>query len=111
MNAVHQTATLRSFPKQPFQARKQAIGLYSLSTTIGEGNADVHCTYDMNSDGEVFNIAVHDGLVNVTKYLAGSQLECLEVECYDSYLVEVKENNLSRRINEAIASVRMKEWA
>ena len=79
------------------------VGQWIHNAIVGEGNKEVHCTFDVSSDGDIENLAVKDGAINVTPYLAFDQIEELELECFDSYMEQVKEHNTDLAINRMAA--------
>ena len=76
-----------------------SAGSWSFSAVIGEGNVKVECTFDMSSDGDVENLHVTHGAINVTPYLAEHQIEELECACFDSYVRSAREHNTDLQIN------------
>ena len=82
-----------------------SAGIWSFSAVIGEGNVKVECTFDMSSDGDVENLHVTHGAINVTPYLAAYQIEELECECYDHYCTSAKEHNDDLKINNYLTGV------
>ena len=74
-------------------------GQWSHHAVIGEGRKRVRVSFDMTSDGEVENIGVSDGAINVTPYLAYHQIEELESECWDAYVKQAGEHNTDMAIS------------
>ena len=78
---------------KPVEPAKPVTGRWSHCAVVGEGNVPVHCTFDVDEDGDLTNLQVHDGVINATKYLSFHQIEELECECWDSYEVQAKQWN------------------
>ena len=74
-------------------------GQWSHMAIVGEGRKRVQCSFDMSSDGEVEDLEVRDGAIDVTPYLAYHQLEELESECWHSYLKQADEHNIDMLIS------------
>ena len=71
---------------------------------IGEGNESVECHFDMSDDGDVENLRVFGDHCEVTGFLHFTQIEELECECYDSYLIQAKEHNDDMAIDRHLSS-------
>jgi hypothetical protein len=100
MNAMHQIFQQALAPFAP----KPAMGNWMHVAIIGEGNETVNCHFDMSEDGDIENLRVFGDVGEVTKYLHFTQIEELECECYDSYLIQVKEHNDDLKISRHLAS-------
>ena len=92
-------APAMNFATLPGRIQRHTTGMWSHIATIGEGRKKVHCTFDMSSDGEVENLEVSDGAINVTPYLAYHQIEELESECWDAYVKQADEHNTDMAIS------------
>jgi len=77
---------------KPFEP-KPTMGNWMHVAIIGEGNETVNCSFDVSDDGDIENLRVIGDVGEVTNYLHFCQIVELECECYDSYVVQVRQHN------------------
>ena len=70
----------------------------NLTTTTGEGGAEVDCTFTVNSDGEVDGLEVNFDGKDILTALSSDQIEALEIECFDHYMAGADQSNTDAAI-------------
>ena len=78
-----------------------------LITKTGEGGAEVVCTFDLNSDGEVDGLKVAFCGVDVLALLSLEQVEAIELECLHRYMDEAKQSNTDAAIERHLSNIEM----
>jgi len=69
-----------------------------LDTVTGAGFAPVTCLFNVSSDGDIEDMKVMIGGVDIVKALHPDQINVLEIGCWQSYLDDAKERNAELRI-------------
>ena len=79
--------------------RKSDHSTYSFQTTTGRGPAKVHVGYEMDSDGDVYDIEIVllDG-TDITAALNDDPFDSITDQCFAHYERESKQNNDDMRI-------------
>lgn len=94
----------KSFAHVPKPRSAIRIGNHSLAIKIGEGRAIAHCTFDVDSEGDVVALMVHAGDTDITNYLSFDQIEEISDACFAQYLIDAAEHNADLAINNWLAS-------
>lgn len=75
--------------------RRTDHSTYNFQTTTGRGPAKVTVGYEMDSDGDVHDIVVHqlEAGSDITKSIGDEDFDVLTDQCYEHYESVVKEAN------------------
>ena len=79
----------------------------NLLTKTGEGGAEVNCTFNVDSDGDVIDLEVGFKGVDIFNALSESQVEALESQCFKHYMDEAKQSNTDAAIERHLSNLEL----